>query len=540
MVDSLQLTGTALHEHVLHLLQCNDLAAAHAACRRLNAEHPGYAFGWRTASIIAHRLGDPAGALACVDRSLALTPADGRALIHRAHCLHALHRPADAFASAAAAREAADSDAILLDSLGTFYSFAGDPAQARAAYDRALELAPGHPGILFNRAAVRRFLGELAEAESDLDRVIAKSPTDYEAYKARSDLRTQTADRNHAAELERVLAQGISDWRGEVQIRYALAKEYEDLGDYARSWTNLAQGAQCRHQHLRYDVSVDVDTVQWITDAFPAKAAPIAGCPSTEPIFIVGMPRSGSTLVERILGSHSEVFAAGELNDLAHAIVHAVRSRSGAGQMPRQMGRAELVARSAALDFAALGRDYLERTRPMTGRVPRFTDKMPLNYLYCGLICRALPNARIIHVSRRPMAACYALYKTLFKEGYPFSYDLEQLGRYYVSYRRLMNHWLMSMPNSIHQVSYERLVEDPRGEVSRLLDFCGLSWEDACLDFHRNPAPTMTASAVQVRQPLYTTSIQQWRHYGPQLEGLRQQLIAAGLSDVETGVQAHN
>src|ERR1700735_2108434 len=168
MVDSLQLTGAALHDHVLHLLQCNDLAAAHAACRRLNAEHPGYA---------------------------------------------------------------------------------------------------------------------------------------YEAYKARSDLRTQTADRNHAAELERVLAEGISDWRGEVQIRFALAKEYEDLGDYARSWTNLAQGAQCRHQHLRYDVSVDVDTVQWITDAFPAKEAPTAGCPSTEPLFIVGMPRSGSTLVERILGS---------------------------------------------------------------------------------------------------------------------------------------------------------------------------------------------------------------------------------------------
>jgi Flp pilus assembly protein TadD len=529
MAHALQLSMAALHEHVLHLLQCNDLAAAHAACRRLNTEHPDYAVGWRTASIIAHRLGDPGGALASIDRSLALTPADGRALVHRAHCLHALRRPADAFSAAAAARDAADGDAILLDSLGTFYSFAGDPAQARAAYDRALELAPGHPGILFNRAAVRRFLGELTEAESDLDQAIAKNPADYEAYKTRSDLRTQTADRNHAAELERVLARGINDWRGEVQIRYALAKEYEDLGNYARSWANLTQGAQCRRRHLHYDVAVDVDTVQWIMDAFPAQAAPAAGCPSAEPIFIVGMPRSGSTLIERILSSHSEVFAAGELHHLAHAILHAVRSRSS----PAKIGRAELVARSATLDFAALGHDYLERTRPMTGRVPRFTDKMPLNYLYCGLIRSALPNARIVHVSRRPMAACYAIHKTLFKDGYPFSYDLEELGRYYAGYRRLMNHWLTSMPESIHQVSYERLVGDPRAEVRRLLDFCGLDWEEACLDFHRDPAPTMTASAAQVRQPLYGTSAQHWRHYEAQLEGLRRQLIEAGLTDVE-------
>jgi hypothetical protein len=141
---------------------------------------------------------------------------------------------------------------------------------------------------------------------------------------------------------------------------------------------------------------------------------------------------------------------------------------------------------------------------------------MPLNYLYCGLIRSALPNARIVHVSRRPMAACYSIYKTLFKDGYPFSYDLEELGRYYAGYRRLMNHWLTSMPESIHQVSYERLVGDPRAEVSRLLDFCGLDWEEASLDFN-----------------LYGTSVQQWRHHEAQLEGLRRQLIEAGLTDVE-------
>jgi hypothetical protein len=191
------------------------------------------------------------------------------------------------------------------------------------------------------------------------------------------------------------------------------------------------------------------------------------------------------------------------------------------------------VARSAKLDFEALGRDYLERTRPATGKTPHFTDKMPLNYLYCGLIRRALPNARIVHLTRHPLAVCYAIYKTLFKDGYPFSYDLGEIGRYYVSYRKLMDHWCATLPGAVHELKYEQLVTDQVGETRRLLEFCGLDWEEACLSFHRNPSPTTTASATQVRQSLYDSSIAQWRHYAPQLEGLRRQLIAAGI-DVES------
>lgn len=455
--------------------------------------------------------------------------ADGRTLIREAYRLHALGRRSDALLAAQAVLQAAGDDAMLIDALGTFYSVAGEQGQACAAYDRALALAPGHPGILFNRATVLRFLGRLSAAEDDLDRVIETKPTDYEAYKVRTDLRAQTQDRNHVSEMETMLAQGIGDWRGEVQIHHALAKEHEDLGHHALSWSHLTRGAQCRRRHLRYDVATDVDTAQWIMDALPAAPPPAAGCPSDAPIFIVGLPRSGSTLVERILSGHSNVSAAGELNHLAHAIVHAVRARGGSPPS----GRAEMVARSAGIDFTALGSDYLKRTGPVTGDTPRFTDKMPLNYLYCGLIGRALPNAKIVHVWRRPMAACYAIYKTLFKDGYPFSYDLEELGRYYAGYRRLMNHWLITMPGAIHEVSYERLVADLHGEAKRLLDFCGLPWEEACADFQNNPAPSTTASAAQVRQPLYGSSVSQWRHYQPQLEGLRQQLIAAGVSGVE-------
>jgi hypothetical protein len=159
-----------------------------------------------------------------------------------------------------------------------------------------------------------------------------------------------------------------------------------------------------------------------------------------------------------------------------------------------------------------------------------FTDKMPLNYLYCGLIRRALPNAKIVHMTRHPMASGYAMYKTLFKDGYPFSYDLREIGQYYVAYRRLMDHWVATMPGAIHTLSYEGLVADQIAESRKLLEFCGLEWEEACADFHRNTAATTTASASQVRQPIYDSSVAQWRNYAAQLASLGETLTAAGIT----------
>jgi hypothetical protein len=193
------------------------------------------------------------------------------------------------------------------------------------------------------------------------------------------------------------------------------------------------------------------------------------------------------------------------------------------------MSRRELVAASASLDFAALGRDYLERARSAGASGVRFTDKMPLNYLYCGLIRRALPNARIVHVSRSPIAACYAMYKTLFEDAYPFSYDLAELAKHYLAYRRLMEHWQLTMPGAIFSLSYEALIADQLGQTRRLLDFCGLEWQQACAQFHQNPLATTTASAVQVRRPIYESSVAQWRHYEAQLADLSRELIGGGI-----------
>ncbi len=478
-----------------------------------------------------------AAALEHVEAALRAAPESPRLLLQRAQWLLALGQMTRACEAAAAAQTLASTDAAVLDAIGNVFSRAGDQHRALAAFERATALSPAEPHFTFNRATVRRFLGDLEGAEQDYDRVIALRPTDYEAFLNRSELRAQSAERNHIHELEARLRSAGMDWRGEVALRYALAKEYEDIGQYRCAFEHLSRGSRVRRLHLQYDVATDVATADWIIQAYPGSPSPTRAhaiqssrdSVAQSPVFIVGLPRSGSTLVERILGSHTDVRAAGELPHFALSVVGEVIRQRRTGLMPRR----ELVELSAQLDFAALGRDYLSRVRAGGVSAERFTDKMPLNYLYCGLIQRALPGARIVHVRRSPMAACFAIYKKLFQDGYPFSYDLEELGRYYIAYRRLMRHWTATLPGLIHEVSYEALVADPRRETQRLLAFCALQWQDACLEFHANPAPSTTASAAQVRRRLYDSAIGLWRQYAAQLEPLRRQLAAAGIDTEE-------
>jgi hypothetical protein len=226
------------------------------------------------------------------------------------------------------------------------------------------------------------------------------------------------------------------------------------------------------------------------------------------------MPRTGTTLVERILASHTDVFAAGELNNFAAQLMTMLRSQNS----DKRVSRDEMVQLSAELDFKQLGESYVKSTRPFTGKTPRFIDKMPLNYLYAGLIHLALPNARIINLRRDPMDTCYAIYKQLFVDAYPFSYDLEELAKYFVAYHQLMGHWNLVLPGVIHTVTYEHLVDDFEAEARKLLEFCGLDWQSQCLKFYENKEASTTASTVQVRQPVYQSSVGKWRNYEQQLQ----------------------
>lgn len=410
--------------------------------------------------------------------------------------------------------------------LGDFLTRLEEHQRAVVAYDRALKLAPDEPRYLFNRAALQRFLGALEAAEEDYDRVISLTPSDVEAWLNRSELRTQTPEHNHLDGLTQRLRAGFDSPLREAPIRYALAKEHEDLGQYRESWDHLAIGSAIRRRHLQYDVRHDVATVEWIIQAFGNPLPAGSGCPNREPIFIVGMPRTGTTLLERILGGSDQVRAAGELNDFALAMMAAVQEKVGKAQIARR----DLVFAAATLDFERLGATYVERARPRKGTRARFTDKMPLNYLYCGLIRSALPNARILHLTRHPLATCHAVFKILFNQGYPFSYSLPEIADYYIGYRRLMEHWHRLYPGQILDVSYERLVSDPERESKRVFDFCGLPWDRGVLEIRNRTTPETTASAAQVRRPIYSSSMDLWRHYASELAPVAERLRKAGIA----------
>jgi tetratricopeptide (TPR) repeat protein len=420
--------------------------------------------------------------------------------------------------------EAGD-DARLLQHLGEHYTHCGKPDAAAGCYRRAVDLTPDDPGCLYNLSAALTALGRIAEAEALLDRVIALDPHDADAWQNRSTLRRQTPEANHVAGLLEAVEQ-VRPGPAEVALCYALAKELEDLGDPDHSFAWLKRGADRRRSLLSYRVEADVAAMAEIARVFDAALFdhPPAGCPEVGPVFVMGLPRSGTTLVDRIISSHSGVESLGEINDFALALMRLAGATGGKGDMIR---------RSADLDPAAQGRAYLDsvagygRTRPM------FIDKTPVNFLYVGLIARALPNARIIHLRRHPLDSGYALYKTLFRMGCPYSYDLEDLAAYMLAHGRLMDHWRAVAPGRILDVDYEALVADQETVSRRIIDHCGLDWQDACLTFHENTAPAATASAAQVRQPIHARSVGLWRRYADQLEPLAAALRAGGVDPME-------
>ncbi|BFM10997.1 hypothetical protein R50072_11500 [Simiduia litorea] len=398
--------------------------------------------------------------------------------------------------------------------------------EALACYDRALVLMPQDASLHYNRAMVLRFLGRSQEAETAINSCLHLAPDDAEAVALRTDLRTQTAELNHIESIRATLAR-VTDDVSRTKLHYALAKELEDVGEYEQSFAALTRGANLRRARMQYQVANDLEVMAAIEATYSKdffRTHQTKGFPSKEPIFILGMPRVGSTLLERMLASHSLIKSAGELDNFAQNMMALVDKTQASG------GRRALVQATRDLDFSQLGKNYIHSTRPLTGDTPYFIDKLPLNFLYVGLIACALPNATIIHIHRNPMDSCYAMYKRLFHNAYPFSYQLEELAQYYAGYQRLMSHWQSVLPDRIISVGYEALISNPEQTLGPVLATIGIDFEPACLAFDKNKSASTTASATQVRQKIYRSSMQKWRHYEQQLEPLKVALVAAGVN----------
>lgn len=417
-----------------------------------------------------------------------------------------------------------------LQQVAGMYLQCGQHRAAARCYARSVELQPANPDYLYNLATSKTAFGELDEAERLFTRVIELNPRDCGAWLNRSILRRRTEENNHVEPLRRLLASLPDDDPEAVQLHFAMARELEDLQRYEEAWRHLQEGAHRRRLGMQYDIEADEAAMASIARTFDRSRLKSAGpgFDSDRPIFILGLPRSGTTLVDRIVSGHSRVGSLGEHTTLALAVVR-LAGRAAQDSDARSDAKLDLIAKSAEIDFAELGRRYSESIAGFGDPAPRLIDKTPQNFLYLGLIRLALPNARVIHLRRNPMDSCYAIYKTLFRAGYPFSYRLQEVGRYFVAYYRLMAHWRDVMPEAFLDVDYERLVADPAGQTERMLDYLGLEWEDRCMDFHRRGGAAATASAAQVRQPIYSSSVGLWRHYEKQLTPLANRLRELGV-----------
>lgn len=527
MQENAATSASGLEKEVQALMQSGKLREAGAACDRLNHQFPDHISGWFTASQLAIQLNEPQIAVRAIDRALTLSPGQPELLLQKVTCLGAAGETGEARDLAERLADHDFGNPRHASSCGLAMSRLGLHELARAQFEHAVELEPDNPGHHYNLATTLRFLGELDKAGQALDLAIELNPDDAEAHYLRSGLVVQSKERNHVEEL-RGARKRVQDDRGRVRLGFALAKEYEDLGEYENSFDALSGAAELRRQGMQYRPERELETIQAIRETFDVdRLGRGGGHINAAPIFVIGMPRTGTTLVDRILSSHSVVTSAGELQTFS---IELQKQCQLTFDTPPK-SPSDLVRMSAGLDFEVLGEAYIGATRGVAGESAHFVDKLPFNFLYAGLIHLALPKAKIVLLQRDPMDTCYAVYKTLFEAAYPFSYDLVELANYFVAYHRLVEHWLECLPERIHIVRYEELVSDPQPVIENLLGYCGLSFEDACLRFYENLEASTTASASQVRSEMHTRSVGNWKNFEQQLQPVYKVLSNAGVID---------
>jgi tetratricopeptide (TPR) repeat protein len=476
--------------------------------------------------------------LAQIREACAADPDDPEPQAQLARWLSRLNRDDEALVAVARALALVPQSALCWDTVGVVLSRAGRHEQAVACFGRAVALQPGRAALHFNHAASLKFLGRFAEAESAYEACLQLDPHCWRAHSALAATRRQTPAHNHVDRLQRLLAAPLPDADAELHLRHALAKELEDLGREDEAFGHLHAGNARKFAATGYDGARDQRLFEAVMRALPeplpASQDQSDSAGDDAPIFVVGLPRTGTTLVERILATHPRVASAGESQNFAVLLKRASGTRS-----PQVLDE-ETLAHSARIDLPALGHEYLRRTRPAAPARPRFVDKMPLNFFYLGHIARALPHASLVVVRRHPLDAGLSNFRQLFASGfsyYDYARDLRAIGRYYAHFDRLIRHWRKVLPGRVHEVHYEALVQDQRATTAALLGHCRLPWDEACLAFERNAAAVATASAVQVRQPLYASSVGRWRRLQSRLGPLIEELSAAGieLPGVATG-----
>ena len=476
----------------------------------------------RWMGIAAQNLGIHAEAADCFRRALDALPDDADLHIGLGVALYRLGREEEGLAHLRRACEVAP------DSAWAWYNLAeglwpqGQPDGTIDALRRTLAIDPSHARARVGLGRALAGLGRVDEAVAELRDALRRQPDYVEAWLALADLKTVSFDAQDASSLRRILADRNLPHATRTRFELALARALEDQGDYAHSFEVLDRANAAERRRVKWDAAGEHERVDSILRAF---AEPVACAPDAElgreAIFIASLPRSGSTLVEQILASHPDVEGANEIKDLGQVMESEARRRGGT--FP------SWVPDATADDWQRLGREYLARTAHWHEHKPRFVDKNLLNWMVVGAAASMLPAARIVVVRRDPVETCLACYRQWFAQGAEFSYDLDEMAGFYIDFWRLTRWWLERFPGRVFDLEYEALVTAPEPTIRGLLDFCGLSFDPACLEFHRTERTVLSVpSAAQVRQPLRRDTARADR-YGKKLDRLRGRLRDAGL-----------
>jgi len=429
---------------------------------------------------------------------------------------------ADAALSQAAANN--PDDPLVQDLIGTVYSLMGEYGQAQHWFERAVERSPDNVGFLLNLANNHVYYGRTGDAQDLFEDIIRRQTNSPQAHWALAGAR-KAIDDTHIRQCAQLVMTPDLHPRMQAFYWYAIGKECEDLERWDDAFEAFSRGAAARRATVEYDESREAKMFSYLEQTFTEDwlAAQAAGHEDGSPIFVLGQPRTGTTLIERIISSHSKVTSAGELQQFSLGIRRLSDYRD-----PVRFS-AELFESALAIEPAKLGGIYLETTRRVRGDTPRFVDKLPQNYLCIPLILSALPNAKIVHLTRDPMDACFASFKQLFADAYLHSYDQREMARHHGRYRHLMDQWRQRFPGRFYDISYEDTTTNFEENVVNLLAFLDLPFEEACMNFHTQRTAVSTASAAQVREPAHTRSVGRWRRYERQLAPMREELRAFGL-----------
>jgi len=546
--DTLYLSGTVY-------LQQGDFETARERLTAAVTANPGLAEAHCNLGIVLRELGDPQSGLESCQRALAITPDYGDALNNKGLALKELERYQEAEAAYRKALElkpdnpetianlgsllrlenkldeselvfkhgleTCPANHLLYHNYGVLLDHIGDTSGALKAFRQAVAIKPNYVTALTSLGMNLEQSGEIDEAAVCFRRALTIEPGNVQARKFLTALEGENVSQTDILQMEDLISSATVSHKERVHLSYALGRAHEKTEDYNRAFEYFKKGAELKRSSTSYNIHEDELLIERIIKTMTAdllRGKSGAGNMSDLPIFILGMPRSGTTLVEQILASHSQVFGADELSEMALAI------NTTREEYDLQEVYPEIVGDMSAEMLSRSGEAYVDALQKIAPGSPRVTDKMPSNFIYIGLIHLILPNAKIIHCRRNPIDTCLGCYKVEFIEKLDYTYDLESLGRYYRAYDRLMTHWHDLLPGKIYDLSYEALVANQEDQTRKLLEFCNLPWEDNCLSFQDTKRTVRTASSSQVRKPIYKSALGRWKKYASHLGPLLQAL----------------